>query len=576
MLWRETQCFVRNAVLCKKNYACCAVALTGVPCHQERAKSVGEDDGLKTNRRWLMIPSLTLSVPPWFAPLLPSTRANFSRPSSEFGMQLELSFSNDPVNLPSVHAFLGTTLQQSPLAKTVIDGVSQFVEIAVQNAMATAYPEGETGSIRLSVEEQHGKLEIRIRDFGIPSDVKELERNLHQEGANQFGVPLHEIADEVHWLSNGPDGKTLQIIKWLHDKHVADQGEQGDMTLYPKDTPLAPDQEYSIRRMRDDEAEQVSQLMYRTYGNTYFNEDIYYPDRVAAQNRRDIVSSYVAVSEAGEVVGHYALEREGQGPVVEVGQAVVSPAHRRRGLLNRMKDFALEDAAHTDLLGWFADAVTVHTATQKSNIAHGGQLTAVQLAISPKKEHFDSQQEQTQRVTCLMYFHWLKPPQSRTVYVPARHAAVVESIYQRLECPVEFGAVELGTAEAPTGHGTQSVQLIAGAARARVSADSLGEDTVQLIRKARRELVEQTHLEVVFVDLPVQDPGTPFVAEQLEADGFGFLGICPELSERGDVLRLAYLVEPVGRDAIHTIDETAADLVDYVLAEQARVRSKAM
>ncbi len=496
-------------------------------------------------------------------------------------MQLELSFSNDSVNLPSVQAFLNTTLQQSPLAKTVIDGVSQFVEIAVQNAMATAYPKGETGSIRLSVEEQHGKLEIRISDFGIPRDVKELERSLHQENADQLGVSLHEIADEVHWLSNGPDGKTLQVIKWLHDKHVADQEDQGDMALYAKDAVLAIDQEYSIRRMKDEEAEQVSQLMYRTYGNTYFNEDIYYPDRVAAQNRRGIISSYVAVSETGEVVGHYALEREGQGPVVEVGQAVVSPAHRRRGLLNRMKDFALEDASHTDLLGWFADAVTVHTATQKSNIAHGGQLTAVQLAISPKKEHFDSQQEQTQRVTCLMYFHWLKPPQSRPVYVPARHAAMVESIYQRLDCPVkfgtgEFGTGEFGTGESPMGHGTLAVQLIAGAARARVSADSLGEDTVQLIRKARRELVEQTHLEVVFVDLPVQDPGTPFVAEQLEADGFGFLGICPELSERGDVLRLAYLVEPVGREAIHTIDDTAGELVDYVLAEQARVRSEAI
>jgi len=41
------------------------------------------------------------------------------------------------------------------------------------------------------------------------------------------------------------------------------------------------------------------------------------------------------------------------------------------------------------LIGWFADAVTVHTLTQKSNAAHGGQLTSVDLAIAPKTEHFD-------------------------------------------------------------------------------------------------------------------------------------------------------------------------------------------
>ena len=58
--------------------------------------------------------------------------------------------------------------------------------------------------------------------------------------------------------------------------------------------PLPPEQQYAIRRMRADESEQVSQLMERTCGNTYFNEDVYYPDRVVAQNERTVVLSYVA------------------------------------------------------------------------------------------------------------------------------------------------------------------------------------------------------------------------------------------------------------------------------------------
>ncbi len=320
--------------------------------------------------------------------------------------------------------------------------------------------------------------------------------------------------------------------------------------------------------MRADEAEQVSQLMFRIYGKTYFNSDVYHPDRLASQNERGVVLSYVAVGQDGEVVGHYALERNQRGPVVEVGQAVVDPAHRGRGLLDRMKDHALEDARHLKLIGWYADAVTVHTFTQKSNVAHGGQITAVDLAIAPKSEHFDSRADQPQRVTCLMYFHWIKSQNHRVLYVPSRHQARVSEIYGRLQCPVEFKQ-----SQSPLGRGTMEVKVQSRAGRAHLCAEVIGEDTVQQVYQTRRELVEQSQLEVVYVELPMEDSACAIVAEQLEKDGFGFLGVAPHFSERGDVLRLAYLVQPVVREAMQLYDETANEMVSYALDEQRRVRS---
>ncbi len=145
---------------------------------------------------------------------------------------------------------------------------------------------------------------------------------------------------------------------------------------------------------------------------------------------------------------------------------------------------------------------------------------------------------------------------------------MISDIYQRLQCPIEFR-----DGLPPSGHGTLAVKVDTGAARANVSADSIGENTVQLIRQTRRDLVERGHQEVVYVDLPVADPASATVAEQLESDGFGFLGIAPHFSTRGDMLRLVYLVEPVGREAVHLLEDIAGDLVDYVLREQQRVRS---
>jgi hypothetical protein len=96
---------------------------------------------------------------------------------------------------------------------------------------------------------------------------------------------------------------------------------------------------------------------------------------------------------------------------------------------------------------------------------------------------------------------------------------------------------------------------------------------VHAVRHAKRELVERSAAQVVFVELPAEDPGTPAVMEELAPFGFGFCGIAPHFSARGDLVRLVYLVKPLEREPIHTYDDDAAALVDYALAEQVRVQA---
>ncbi len=466
---------------------------------------------------------------------------------------------------------VGETLRQLPLSPVQAKELETLVAGAVQDAVEHAYRPGEQGSVKLAIREQQGKLEITVRDFGIPRDVELLERQLHSPQGPRalFGCSTSGLVDEVHWLAYGPEGKALQIRKWLHVTHVTEQADSGAIAPFRDDAPLAPEQEYEIRRLREDEAVQVSQLMYRAYGNTYFNSDVYYPERVAAQNASGAVESIVAQAADGSIVGHYALEKNQDGPVAETGQAVVDPAHRGRGLLNRMKEAVLAEAKKSDLVGWYADAVAVHTMTQKSNVDHGGHLTGVDLGISPKTEEFKGiSLQQPQRVTCLLYFHWLSPPVERTVHVPERHRNMIAEIYERLGCPVQFAA-----GASASGHGTLAVRMEPNASRGMLRADVIGADTVHAVRHAARDLVERSGAAVVFVDLPLADPATPLVAEAIEAEGFGFAGVAPHFSSRGDLLRLVYLVEPLERDPIKTYDDAAARLVEYALADQIRVRA---
>ena len=486
-------------------------------------------------------------------------------------MQLELLVSNDERVLPTVRAFAVETLRQTSLAQPEMEKLVELVGRSVRAAIEQAYPAGEEGSIRIGISESHGKVTVTVRDFGMPQDVATLERQLHEAdhpNPRLFGICCKEIADEVHWLSYGPEGKALQLVKWQHNTHITSQASENELAKFQQDAPLAPEQEYAIRRMAADEAVQVSQLIYRAYGGSYFNRDVYYPERIAVHNERETVLSFVAQGEDGRLAGHYALERNQEGPVAEGGQAVVDPAHRGRGLLNRMKQKAMETAQDLGLVGLYSDAVTVHPLTQKANVDHGGHLTCVDLGIAPKSEHFRGiSEDQPQRVTCLMYMLWLQPPQPRTVCLPSRHREIVGAIYANLQCPVVFGEPA-----SPEGHGTLTVKLEADAGKAFVRVHTVGEDSIASIRHAKRELVEHSHAEVVFVELPLDNPGTPVVATALEQDGFSFAGIAPHFSPHGDLARFVYLTDPLEREPIQTYEEFAGVLVDYVLSEQTRVR----
>jgi anti-sigma regulatory factor (Ser/Thr protein kinase)/GNAT superfamily N-acetyltransferase len=481
-------------------------------------------------------------------------------------MQLALEFTNEPKTLLVVRAFLREALRQLPIEANTADALGELALDVVRDAIEHAYPQGEEGTIKITFGQRRSKLEIFVRDFGMPQEIATLDRRFHESG-----VFDEKVVDQVHWRSFGPDGKEFQIVKWLKAKDETQSIGMGGRRSSGDDVLVAPQQEYSFRRMTDGQAVQVSQLMFQVYGSTYFNKDVYYPERLAAQNADDNVASFVALAQDGDVVGHYALELNQDGPVAEGGQAAVHPAHRGRGLLGRMQQVALQHARQLKLVGWYADAVSVHTRTQQSHVSHGGHLTAVDLGIAPRSETFHKiAEEQPQRVTCLLYFHWLAEPSPRTIYTPPKHLAIASQIYQNLKCPIR-----LGKGSIPTGHSRMAVKLDGGAAKAFVRAEKLGIDTGISIRHAKRKLVEHSHIEVVYVELPLQDSATPHVVDELESDGFGFIGIAPHFSASGDLLRLAYLVDPLAREPIKTDEAFADQLVDYTLAEQLRVRNEA-
>ncbi len=487
-------------------------------------------------------------------------------------IDLELRLKNDDRVIPVAHSFVSEALCQTPLEEHLHKRLAELVLLSTRDAIDHAYRAGEEGFITIGIRESHGKLEMTVRDYGMPRDIAEMEAALHRPadgGSRLFGMSCKDIADEIHWTGYGPEGKALTISKWLHNTDITEVASKEKLAAAGKAAVPAPPDQYTIRRMRKGEGLQVSQLIYTTYGGSYFNHDVYYPERVENLNAKGTVLSFVAVTREGGVVGHYALERTANSPVAEGGEAVVDPAHRGRKLLERMKEAAMHEAHRIGLAGVYADAVTVHPYTQKSNVHFGARLACADLGIAPKNEHFlGLSGNQPQRISCLLYYLHLGKTEPKKIYVPERHRTMTGDIYRNLGVPVKFGKKQ-----APAGEENHTVSIDAGAARAMIRVGCVGENTAHAIRHARRELTEHSHAEVVFADLPLSDPSTPHAAEALEEYGFSFAGIAPHFSESGDMLRLVYLTEPLHRKHIVTYEAFAERLVAYALAEQKRVRN---
>jgi len=65
---------------------------------------------------------------------------------------------------------------------------------------------------------------------------------------------------------------------------------------------------------------QVSRLVYKTYGYTYPNEDLYYPETVKMLNESGRLISIVAMDISNnKIVGHYAIEMYDNPFVAELG-----------------------------------------------------------------------------------------------------------------------------------------------------------------------------------------------------------------------------------------------------------------
>lgn len=489
----------------------------------------------------------------------------------------ELTLPNRAEALPIARNYLSHLAEIAGLPAAEAARVVDAAVEACANVVDHAYDPGEDGTFTVVGDVDAAGLTVAVRDQGLPIDAARVgspDRSPARVSASGGLALVRRSVDAAEWIRRGREGKELRLVKRRPTESVHGQLGVGDEPVDDEEeVPLAPEQEYTVRRFEPADAIGVSRCIYRVYGNTYMHEACYYPERLAGLNETGELASIVAVDASGDVVGHYALERPGLTKVAERGMAVVSPAHRGRDLMGRMRTAIEDEARELGLTGVYSVAVTKHTFSQRVNEAFGSDVCGVILGGGPAEMVFkglEEEGEKPQRVTWVQYFTYVHPPEEALVHAPARHRTIIERIYSGLGLPVEWH----DEMEAPTlGYGQGDVTYHRGLDTGTIKVLQVGDDTTAEIRRAADDLFGVTGAEVVHLWLPLADPAGPALLDAAEAKGFFFLGVGPSFLPDGDALCLQRLAFDLDFDYVEIANPFARELLDYIRADRARVQA---
>jgi serine/threonine-protein kinase RsbW len=139
---------------------------------------------------------------------------------------------------------------------------------------------------------------------------------------------------------------------------------------------------------------------------------------------------------------------------------------------------------------------------------------------------------------------------------------MIERVYEHGAFPRDIRDVSTGAAADE--HAAVRVDAVPGWSEASIRVTAYGSDLPDLVRARLRELCLQ-RVDWICVDLPLSHPLAGQLCAPLEAMGFFFAGVLPDLAD-DDVLRLQYLNEvDADVESAQIASEFGKELFAYVV-----------
>jgi hypothetical protein len=324
----------------------------------------------------------------------------------------------------------------------------------------------------------------------------------------------------------------------------------------------------TFRFLGPDEGGVLTEAIEAAYGTTYDVRWVYDRAEVCARLADGRYVSCVAESAGGDLLCHLGMSLAAAGDAVaHSGQAVTLPAARGQHLFTRTKRFLMDWAREEGLAGMFSEATAAHPYSQRANIELGAHETGFLLGWIPASVANDAAAAAPRRrQSAALFYTKLNDGHERRVYAPPRHHEIVGQTLALCELrgtlatpPPDAELVERSELE---------VEVDEDHDLALITVHVPGADLETVVSAERHHLFHRRCLDAIYVDLPLEQPATALVADDLERLGVSYSGVFPNHHCDGDVLRMQSLHRVrVKADDIAVASDHGRELLEYVLAD---------
>jgi anti-sigma regulatory factor (Ser/Thr protein kinase)/ribosomal protein S18 acetylase RimI-like enzyme len=485
---------------------------------------------------------------------------------------------NDPKYAIAAAGYVCEIARTIGMQKQDLESLEKGMIEAIHALIGYSFEAGENGILEVICERIPAGVKVSLRDKGLPFGTVAAELSVSEGQVNDIpGMAepisnLKEYLDEIRLHNLGPDGKELVLIKHLKNKNITDYYAACDLEPYESSAApiaLSADQsECHVRRMKADDAAEVSKTIYKTYGYTYPHDYVYYPEQIIALNESGQVFSVVAIAGNNEIAGYGVFQIWEENPqIVEMAQGVVKPEFRSLGCFRNITRYLLDQAKSRGIHGAFGEAVTNHTISQHTVHGFGFKDCGLRLGMVPPGILFKGMTGKIpHKVSLLVQFLYLQhmPANAPKVYAPDHHKDMIAALYKELGVRPEIKKAAPAKTKRASATSIVKIRQVASMNYARMIIDRYGRNIVDELRNKVKEICRQK-TEIANLFLNLSDPLTGAYTPQFEKLGFFFAGILPGGFKDGDALILQYLNNvPIDYAAIQVKSAMAKKLLAYV------------
>lgn len=404
-------------------------------------------------------------------------------------------------------------------------------------------------------------IEIVLKEFGEPFESSKhnysAKKVLNHDNFKGAGFEIiKKMTDNFIFINNGKLGKEFRLVKNINHTHISQMKNLKieNSTLIENDI-----NKFSFLPVAIEDAEDVAKLIYRTYSYTYPKEDLYYPERIIKYLETGKKFAVIARAENMLPCGYFAVIKHPNSKIGEVGEAVVSPDYRSKGIMTVMMNYLIDTAKNKKLEGLFGEAVALHTISQKVNAKFNFNSTAILLDLYPNVQQkgfkktenkspkgfteqahltvstfYTGNNDKNLRLSVVFDFLPLTERKEIKAYLPSKYKQILKYIFGNIGIKAIDKRVS-GYFLKP--HSSLKTDINYKYENTCILVEKYGEDFIDRISKKINSLMLKD-IKVVYIDLPLDDPFTKVICEDLNKLGFIFSGLLPIYYKNRDFLRL--------------------------------------